>query len=79
MDCDSSSDDLPPPSHPSPLLFYVIHDQPSLTRRMGIIKSFKQGEERKPQRPSPTSTWATPHSVLTCTAYIGLLIPSALN
>ncbi|MPC58829.1 hypothetical protein E2C01_052838 [Portunus trituberculatus] len=31
MDCDSSSDDLPPPLHPSPLLFLVIHHQLPLT------------------------------------------------
>ncbi|MPC48860.1 hypothetical protein E2C01_042646 [Portunus trituberculatus] len=31
MDGDLSSDNLPPPPHPSPLLFYVIHQQPSLT------------------------------------------------
>ncbi|MPC25019.1 hypothetical protein E2C01_018117 [Portunus trituberculatus] len=31
MDGDSSSDNLPPPLHPSPFLFYVIHHQPSLT------------------------------------------------
>ncbi|MPC49640.1 hypothetical protein E2C01_043449 [Portunus trituberculatus] len=30
MDDNSSSNDLPPSSHPSPLLFYVIHHQPSL-------------------------------------------------
>ncbi|MPC72584.1 hypothetical protein E2C01_066896 [Portunus trituberculatus] len=31
MDGDLSSDDLPPPPHPSSLLFYIIHLQPSLT------------------------------------------------
>ncbi|MPC84583.1 hypothetical protein E2C01_079325 [Portunus trituberculatus] len=30
MDGDSSSDDLPPPPHSSPLLFSVIYHQPSL-------------------------------------------------
>ncbi|MPC42056.1 hypothetical protein E2C01_035669 [Portunus trituberculatus] len=29
------------------------------------------------QQPLPASAWATPHSVLTCTAYVCLLIPSA--
>ncbi|MPC27116.1 hypothetical protein E2C01_020277 [Portunus trituberculatus] len=37
--------------------------------RMSVITRFKQGKERKPEQPSPASTWATPHSVLTCTAY----------
>ncbi|MPC08662.1 hypothetical protein E2C01_001255 [Portunus trituberculatus] len=30
MDGDLSYNDLPPPAHPSPLLFYIIHHQPSL-------------------------------------------------
>ncbi|MPC40807.1 Endoplasmic reticulum aminopeptidase 1 [Portunus trituberculatus] len=32
MDADSSYDDLPPPSHLSPLLFYVINHQPTFTK-----------------------------------------------
>ncbi|MPC47761.1 hypothetical protein E2C01_041519 [Portunus trituberculatus] len=31
MDVESSSDDFSPPPHPSSLLFYIIHHQPSLT------------------------------------------------
>ncbi|MPC43537.1 hypothetical protein E2C01_037186 [Portunus trituberculatus] len=37
------------------------------------------GKERKPQQPSPSSAWATPHSVLTYTVYVCLITTSALG
>ncbi|MPC83857.1 hypothetical protein E2C01_078577 [Portunus trituberculatus] len=50
---------------------------------MSAVTRFKQsishGKERKAHQPLPASTWATPHSVLTCTAYICLVTPSALG
>ncbi|MPD00833.1 hypothetical protein E2C01_096334 [Portunus trituberculatus] len=50
---------------------------------MSTVTRFKQsvchGKECKPQQPSPASAWATPRSVLTCTAYICLMTPSALG
>ncbi|MPC62422.1 hypothetical protein E2C01_056507 [Portunus trituberculatus] len=42
-------------------------------------KSVSHGKERKPQQLSPTSAWATPRSVLTCTAYVCLVTPSVLG
>ncbi|MPC71286.1 hypothetical protein E2C01_065558 [Portunus trituberculatus] len=50
---------------------------------MSAITRFKQsvshGKERKAHQPSPTSAWATPHSVLICTAYVCLVTPSVLG
>ncbi|MPC87039.1 hypothetical protein E2C01_081887 [Portunus trituberculatus] len=36
-------------------------------------------KEHKAHQPSPASAWATPRSVLTCTTYVCLVIPSALG
>ncbi|MPC76864.1 hypothetical protein E2C01_071298 [Portunus trituberculatus] len=51
--------------------------------RMSAVTRFKQsvshGKERKAHQPSPASSWATPRSVLTCTAYVCLVTPSALG
>ncbi|MPC53845.1 hypothetical protein E2C01_047747 [Portunus trituberculatus] len=48
---------------------------------MSTITRFKQsvshGKECKAHKPSTTSAWATPRSVLTCTAYVCLVTPSA--
>ncbi|MPC29230.1 hypothetical protein E2C01_022452 [Portunus trituberculatus] len=50
---------------------------------MSAITRFKQsvshGKERKGHQPLPASSWVTPHSVLTCIAYVCLLTPSALG
>ncbi|MPC80632.1 hypothetical protein E2C01_075216 [Portunus trituberculatus] len=46
--------------------------------RTSVVTRFKR-EGMQARAASPASTWATPHSVLTCTAYVCLLIPSALG
>ncbi|MPD04395.1 hypothetical protein E2C01_100080 [Portunus trituberculatus] len=50
---------------------------------MSTVTRFKQSvshrKERKAQQPMPTSSWATPRSVLTCTTYVCLVSPSALG
>ncbi|MPC10156.1 hypothetical protein E2C01_002785 [Portunus trituberculatus] len=47
MDGDSSSNHLPPPPYHSPLLFYVIHHQPSLmrVRRWSNVKERRQASD----------------------------------
>ncbi|MPC74952.1 hypothetical protein E2C01_069335 [Portunus trituberculatus] len=50
---------------------------------MSAVTRYKQsishGKERKAHQPSPASAWATPRSVLVCTAYVCLVTPSALG
>ncbi|MPD06419.1 hypothetical protein E2C01_102233 [Portunus trituberculatus] len=50
---------------------------------MSAVTRFKQSvsyrKESKAHQPSPASGWATPRSVLTCTAYVCLVTPSALG
>ncbi|MPC81833.1 hypothetical protein E2C01_076469 [Portunus trituberculatus] len=50
---------------------------------MSVITRFKQSvsqwKERKAHQPLPASIWATPHSVLTCTAYVCFVTLSALG
>ncbi|MPC62655.1 hypothetical protein E2C01_056744 [Portunus trituberculatus] len=50
---------------------------------MSAVTRFKQsvihGKERKAHQPSPASAWATPCTVLTCTAYVCLVTPSDLG
>ncbi|MPC71031.1 hypothetical protein E2C01_065298 [Portunus trituberculatus] len=50
---------------------------------MSAVTSFKQpvshGKECKVHQPLPASSWATQRSVLTCIAYVCLMIPSALG
>ncbi|MPC39851.1 hypothetical protein E2C01_033400 [Portunus trituberculatus] len=43
------------------------------------IQTISHRKERKPQHSSPTSSWATPRSVLTYTAYICLVTTSVLG
>ncbi|MPC79306.1 hypothetical protein E2C01_073827 [Portunus trituberculatus] len=50
---------------------------------MNAVTRFKQSvshrKERKVHLPSPASAWATPCSVLTCTAYVCLVTTFALG
>ncbi|MPC83504.1 hypothetical protein E2C01_078216 [Portunus trituberculatus] len=50
---------------------------------MSAVTRFKQsvshGKERKAHQLSSAFAWATPRSVLTCTAYVCLVITSALG
>ncbi|MPC97469.1 hypothetical protein E2C01_092786 [Portunus trituberculatus] len=50
---------------------------------MSAVTRFKQsvshGKECKARQPLSASAWATPCSVLTCTAYVCLMTPSALG
>ncbi|MPC13621.1 hypothetical protein E2C01_006361 [Portunus trituberculatus] len=50
---------------------------------MSTVTRFKQSvshrKESKSHQLSPTSAWATPRSVLTCTAYVCLVTPSVLG
>ncbi|MPC99436.1 hypothetical protein E2C01_094849 [Portunus trituberculatus] len=44
-----------------------------------LKQSVSHRKGHKPQQPLPTSAWATPYSVFTCTAYVCLVTTSALG
>ncbi|MPC58968.1 hypothetical protein E2C01_052981 [Portunus trituberculatus] len=43
------------------------------------MQAVSHGKERKEHQPSPASAWATPRSVLICTTYVCLMIPSVFD
>ncbi|MPC73528.1 hypothetical protein E2C01_067860 [Portunus trituberculatus] len=56
-----------------------VHQRGSMSAITRFKQSVSHGKERKAHQPLPTSTWATPCSVLISIAYVGLVTTSALG